>query len=378
MKDSILILLTFLIFSLLTGCEKQQEDPQFPSGDLISSGSYQGEYWPTDKWKTCAPEEVGMNSGYLKELNDEILLLLELHVDIHSIIIVKDGYIVAEQYYSDDYKVDSLHFIASCTKSITSALFGIASDQGYDLDLSRRMIDYFPEYEIKNLTEDKKSITLEHMLTMSDGLEWYELEYSYDDERNTFRQWINNGGGIEFVLNRPTITPPGSTYSYNTGVSHVLSGILQKVTGTRTDSFAMENLFTPLGIDQYYWPVDDGGINYGGSSMQLTPRDMARFSYLYLRNGVWDGSQIVPADWVEASHQPYIKRKYIPDYYYGYHWWVGDDHTYSAVGYGGQWITIIPEHDLVVVFTNRFADDNVFQRDTPARLLHTYILPAVN
>jgi len=105
---------------------------------------------------------------------------------------------------------------------------------------------------------------------------------------------------------------------------------------------------------------------------------MAKFGYLYLNDGTWEGEQVVPAEWVEASQQPYIERKYIPDYYYGYHWWVSDDHTYSAVGYGGQWITILPEENLVVVFTNGFADGDQFQWSTPERLLHTYILPSLD
>ena len=175
----------------------------------------------------------------------------------------------------------------------------------------------------------------------------------------------------------PWLQPPGETYSYNSGISHVLSGILQKVTGERADSFAMEHLFAPIGIDAFYWPVDGKGIAYGGSSMRLTPRDMAKFGYLYLNHGTWDGKQVIPADWVEISQQPHIHRKYIEDYYYGYHWWVRNDHSYSAVGYGGQWITVIPEHELVVVFTNQFEEGDGLQWSTPERLIDTYILPSI-
>jgi len=371
------IIIALFFFFFLRDCEKYDEDPDYPSTDFISQGAYMGEYWPTQEWKTCSPEEVGMDSKKLRELNEELVLLKELHVDIHSIVIVKGGYIVAEQNYSEEYGEDILHPIASCTKSITSALLGIAIGKCYPIDLTDRMIDYFPEYEIDNLTDDKKNITLEHMLTMSNGLEWLELEYLYSDERNTYRQWINNGGGVEFILDLPTIAAPGEEYSYNSGISHVLSAILQKVTGTRTDSFAMEHLFTPLGIDQDFWRVDVDGIAYGGSSVRLTPRDMARFGFLYLKDGMWDGSQIVPAGWVQVSQEKHIKRKYIADYYYGYHWWVGEDNSFSAVGYGGQWISVFPEHDMVVVFTNDFADGEDLQWSTPERLVENYILPSI-
>lgn len=372
-------LISTLFFVLLfpQSCEKVNEDPSFPSEDFIADGPYQGAYWPTVEWRKCAPDEVGMDPQKFRELNEEILLLKELHVDIHTVLVVKDGYIVAEQYYSEDYGIDSLHRIASCTKSITSALLGIALELDLLQGVDQHLLDFFPENEIQNLSDQKKDITLEHMLTMSAGLEWYEMEYPYDDEMNTFRQWMDNGGGIQFVLDRPMVAPPGETYSYNSGISHVLSGILQKVTGERADSFAMEHLFAPIGIDAFYWPVDENGIARGGSSMRLTPRDMAKFGYLYLNHGTWDGKQVIPADWVEISQQPHIHRKYIEDYYYGYHWWVRNDHSYSAVGYGGQWITVIPEHELVVVFTNQFEEGDGLQWSTPERLIDTYILPSI-
>jgi CubicO group peptidase (beta-lactamase class C family) len=376
-KVPVIALSLLVLFIFQKGCEKFFEDSEFPASEFISEGDYQGTYWPTLAWKECDPREVGMDRKKLRELNDEILLLIENQVDMHSLLIIKDGYIVAEQYYSEEYGPDSLHRIYSCTKSFTSALFGITMDQEYDLNLSDKMIDFFPDVEIENLTEDKKKITVGHLLTMTDGLEWYELEYLYSDERNTFRQWVDNGAVAEFVLNRPTIASPGDVYSYNTGVSQVLSAILQRVTGTRTDSFALENLFSPLGIVDFYWPANDKDETYGGTAMQLTPRDMARFGYLYLQQGEWEGEQIVPKEWIEASQQPHVQRKYIEGSYYGYHWWVSGEGPYSAVGFGGQWITIIPEHDLVVVFANNLEDGDLEQWNTPERLLNTYILPAI-
>jgi CubicO group peptidase (beta-lactamase class C family) len=377
LKHMTILLAAIILLSYMPACEKYDDDPIFPASDFIADGTYQGAYWPTDSWRECNPEEVGMKPKKLKELNEEIRLLLEMHIEIHSIIVIKDGYIVAEQYYSDDYGPDDLHRIYSCTKSLTSALLGIASGKGLLGSIDQKMTTFFPEYEIQNMSDDKKNIDIEHLLTMSAGLAWYELEYPYMDERNTFRNWGDNGGGVKYVLDLPMVAVPGEEYTYNTGASHVLSGILQKVTGVRADSFAMDNLFGPLGIDQFYWPIDDEEVAYGGSGVRLTPRDMARFGYLYLKNGMWDGEQIVPESWVSASQQKHMPRKYIPDSYYGYQFWVSDYDTYSAVGYGGQWITIIPEHDLVVVLNNRFEEGDNLQWDTPERLLETYILPAL-
>ena len=359
------------------GCENYDDDPVFPASAFIADGEYRGEYWPTEAWRSCSPEAVGMDPVKLKELNEEIRVLLEIEVDVHSIVIVRKGYIVAEQYYSEDYGPGDLHRIYSCTKSITSALLGISLKQGFLSSVNEKMINFFPEYDIENLSDDKRNITMEHMLTMSSGLEWYEIEYPYGDDRNTFRQWYDGGALVKFVLDRPSIAAPGEEFSYSSGSSHVLSAMVKKLTGVRADSFAIEHLLSPIGIDEIYWPTDDEGVPLGGSGARLTPRDMARFGYLYLKNGNWDGKQIVPEEWVELSQQKHMARKYIPDSYYGYQFWVSDYATYSAVGYEGQWITIVPEHDLVVVFNNGFLEGDDFQWSTPERLMTTYILPAL-
>jgi CubicO group peptidase (beta-lactamase class C family) len=146
----------------------------------------------------------------------------------------------------------------------------------------------------------------------------------------------------------------------------------------KTDSFVQRKIFAPLNITNHYWLKDKNDITYGGNQLRLKPRDMAKFGYLYLKGGKWESDQIIPVEWVEESLQPHIARRYIPDYDYGYHWWVSENHYYAAVGYGGQWIYLIPEYDMVVVFTGQTDDDDSWQTSSPERLLRTYILPAVN
>jgi CubicO group peptidase (beta-lactamase class C family) len=371
------LLLAAMLLLCAPGCEKYDDDPVFPASDFIATGDYQGAYWPTGAWRSCAPKEVGMDPKKLKELNAEIRLLLEMQIDFQSIVIVKNGYIVAEQYYSDDYGRDDIHRIYSCTKSLSSAMIGIALDRGLIGSVDDKMTDFFPDHEFLNPSAHKDNITLHHMLSMSAGLEWYELEFPYGDDRNTFRQWADDGYRLGFVLDQPSVAAPGEEYSYNTGISQLLSGVIQQTTGIRADSFALQNIFTPLGIEDYYWPITDEGVAYGGSTVRLTPRDMAKFGYLYLKNGLWDGEQIVPEAWVEASQQKHMARKYIPDNFYGYQFWVSNLGYYSAVGYEGQWIMIVPDHDLVVVFNNDFEEGDNFQWSTPERLLNTYIIPAI-
>lgn len=375
--QKLIIFISTLILLFLFSCQKEEIGQPFPHSDFISEGKWQGDYWPSEGWRSCHPEEVGMDSEKLEELNEEVQILLKLHIDVQNVVVIKDGYIVAEQYYSDEYGPDSLHRIYSCTKSITSTLMGIAIDKGYIQNVNSRMVDFFTEYEIQNLTPEKQQITLEHLLTMSAGLEWYEMEYLYNDERNTYRSFVESENQVKFVLDRPTVAPPGEEYSYNTGISHVLSSIINKTTGIRADSFALENLFKPLGIKKYYWPVDVQDVAYGGNGIRLTPRDLAKFGYLYLKNGMWDDNRIISENWVKLSQQKHIARKYIPDYYYGYHWWISSKNYYSAVGFAGQWLIIVPEHNLVVVFNNQFTDGDNFQWVTPERLLNNYIIPAI-
>jgi len=372
-----LIYLTALFFLHFSACEKEEPDTPFPAENFIAEGAWNGPYWPTSGWRYCKPEEVGMDSEKLRELNDEILLLLELHVNVNSVMIIKDGYVVAEQYYSEDYTADDLHSIYSCTKSLTSALVGIAIEQGFIEDEQVLMMDYFQDYEIADLSAAKEAITLWHLLTMSAGFEWYELEYPYGDVRNTFYNFVRSNDRVQFALDRPMSANPGLEYSYSTGTSHLISAIVQESTGMRTDSFALDKIFEPLGIEHYYWPIDYQGVANGGNGVRMTPRDMAKFGYLYLKNGQWEEKQLVPAQWVEKSQLKHMERKYIPDNYYGYHWWVSSEDYYSAVGYGGQWIVVVPEQELVVVFTNHFKEGDELQWSTPERLLSTYILPAI-
>ena len=367
------------LFVLLAwGCDKETDyNPSFPADEFTQDGLYLGEYWPTDAWRTCRPEEVGMDEQKLRKMNEEFAILLELHAEMHSVIVIRNGYIVAEQYYSDDYSQDSLHRIYSCTKSITSAALGIALDEGYLSSVDQKIMDFFPEYAPENPDPRKDDLTIHDFLTMSAGLDWNEMNVSYEEDTNTFNLWLGSGGGVEFVLDRPLVYTPGTQYDYNTGISHVLSDIVMRSTGIRTDTYVKNKIFEPLGIEDYYWPRDGEDIPFGGTGLRLAPRDLARIGYLYLKNGMWDNEQIVPASWVTASSQPYIQRRYIPDYYYGYHWWVDPDGLYAAVGYAGQWMYIVPEHDLVVVFNNYMEESEWLQVSTTERMMEEYILPAI-
>lgn len=379
---SIRVILSFLTGIILviavSYCKTDNGPELYPAKDFIKTGSYLGEYYPTLQWRECNPEEVAMNDNYLKDLNNEIAGLVESGVEMHGILIIRKGYIVAEQYYSIYFDENTEHVIHSCTKSFTSALFGIALSEGFITGIDARMVDYFPEYNINNLSNSKKEITLEHMLTMSSGLDWDELDFSYSDSRNTHYQWRNSDDHIQFILDRPMEHSPGEIQNYNSGLSDLLSVIIQKTTGVRTDSFAIEKLFTPLGIEEFYWPIDAGGFARGGGGMRMIPRDMAKLGYLYLKDGQWDGNQILPTEWVSESQKKHLPFQHISNYFYGYQFWISSFGMYAAVGYGGQWIMILPDYELVVVFTNNFEEGNGEQWNIPERLVREYIIPAIN
>jgi CubicO group peptidase (beta-lactamase class C family) len=332
------------------------------------------DYWPTDGWQTSSPEDQGMDSTYLTAL-DEYIDEAYLGNPIKSTLVIKNGYLVHETYYDSSYGMgmNDTRNIYSCTKSFTSTLIGIAISQGH-LNIDDYLIDFFPNITIENLDSRKRSITVEHLLTMTSGLPWDESSLPYQHPDNDWRRMTTSDNWVEFVINRPMEYTPGDAWVYNTGGSHLLSAILSQATNMTALSFAEAHLFGPLGITDYTWPDDRQGYNNGGSSLELRPRDMAKFGFLYLNNGTWDGVQILPAEWVTTASYPHVS--FSPTRGYGYQWWTHTPDTFpltpcfSARGYLGQLIYVFPDLDIVVVFTS---DSNIIE---PNHYLENFILPA--
>ena len=283
---------------------------------------------------------------------------------IDSLVVVRNGYIVMEKYYAP-YDQDTLHGVYSVTKSILSALIGIAIREGYIHNVDDPVLDYFSGRTFENDDDRKQTITLEHLLTMSAGLDWNWDEMIYSPDY------------VQYVLDQPLLTEPGTAFLYSSGNSQVLSAILQESSGLTAQEFAREYLFNHLGIEELSWNSDLTGISLGGWGLKLKPRDMAKIGYLYLNEGGWDGQQVIPAAWVEASTRSYIR---VPEplepweVFMGYSWWVHEDGIYAAHGTKGQFIYVIPELDLVVVITGHLPDAQFTQ---PQRLIREYIIPAV-
>jgi CubicO group peptidase (beta-lactamase class C family) len=287
---------------------------------------------------------------------------------IRSVTVVRHGTVVLDARISPSARGDR-HDIHSCTKSVLSALVGIAIDKGDLPDRDTPVLDFFPGYEIAHLDADKRALTLGHLLTMSAGLKT-EDSYLYNwaglGKMRASHDWA------QYILDLPIVTEPGTRFEYSNGVSQLIAIILQEATGQSAEAYAREHLFGPIGIVDYAWQGSTADDSWGHSGLSLRPLDMARLGYLYLRGGEWDGVQVVPADWVQNSTSPRITAGTLAKSY-GYQWWVDDD-MFMMQGYGGQFVYVLPVRDLVVVFTGALPQQRYF---TPRSLLSNYIEEAV-
>lgn len=304
--------------------------------------------WPTTGWQTSTPEKQGMDS---KKLDEMMISITEQNLAIDSVLTVRHGYIVFEKYPGLLDDKDIIHPIYSCTKSVMGALIGIAVKEGFIDSLQHKVLDYFSDRTIQNLDSRKKSITLEHLLAMTGGMEWDEWRYPYTDPRNDWIKALYSSDTVQYVLDLPMASDPGVIWNYNGGYSYLLSAILTKTTKDNTLDFARKYLFDPLGISELNWNRDRNGIYDGAGGLSLTPRDMAKFGLLYLHNGKWDGKQIVPADFLAESVKTH--HFFSASSGYGYEsWWTYPlDEFYYAAGIYGQRIYVVPDRDLVIVFT---------------------------
>lgn len=297
------------------------------------------DYWPTHGWRTSAPEEQGMDSSELAELIKDLE-----NYGVRSIVVIRNGYIVLEGY-TYPYTKDTHFNVKSVNKSILSALVGIAIREKLIESVEQSVAELLPEY-FENADSLKRQITVQDMLTMETGLPSVE-EGKYQIEWDRSEDWVKH------VIDAPMVTSPDTYFDYSTGITHIMSAIITEKSGLDTLEFAQRHLFNSMGIKIQRWTKDPKGIYIGGSEMDMTTRDMAKFGYLYLNMGLWDGQQLVPKEWVESSTKNYVKGTRFGDAVsqYGYWWWLGQDY-YMASGWGGQYIIINPSLNLVVAMTS--------------------------
>ncbi|MCI3197327.1 serine hydrolase [Bacillus sp. HU-1818] len=309
-------------------------------------------------WPTANRAALGMDAEKLSELDPKIK---SEYSNINSIVVVKNGCIVYERYYHG-YGPEDAHHVASVTKSIISALIGIAINAGYIKNIDQNVLDFSPKYIPHPADKQKRDITIRHLLTMT-------VPYPFEDWHEPLDKMCMQPDWITYTLDMLGQGGTTGTFKYSTAGAHLLSAIITRSTGKSARKFANEHLFKPIGIkeipdyemksfgfDDLFgknvkgWVNDPDGNSTGGWGLTLTPRDMARFGYLYLNHGTWNNQQIIPRSWIDESTAMNPNN-------YGYLWWLRDEDgvfSYSALGDGGNVICCVPEKDLVVAIASEF------------------------
>jgi len=313
-----------------------------------------------------------LDYGKIEDMMNNILKKKK-YSQIHSILILKNGKLVLEEYFGN-WKRERLHEIQCCTKSIISALIGISIEKGFIKNIDQDLFSFFPEHADLN-DSAHKTITLKHVITKTPGLEWNEHDVPYSDSSNNYQQMRNSTDPIRYVLGRPMVSEPGQVWGYNSGCSYLLGGIIKNISGIHADEFAQKYLFDPLGISEVDWvDTHPSGLPNTAGGLWLRPRDMAKFGLLYINMGRWISKQLVPEEWVKMSTQTFSIIS--ENSGYAWHWWThifkGGIQCYEAAGGLGQYIWVFPSKKMVVVFAQGYINND----DHSLELLSKYILPA--
>jgi CubicO group peptidase (beta-lactamase class C family) len=338
---------------------------------LVCAGAGTSAPDPEPNFPGSTPEAQGMDSAQIVKM---IRYILDNSKDVHNIVIVRNGYVVTNAAFFPN-RSDAKHIVNSCTKSVTSALVGIAVSEGLIKSVNDPVLGYFRDRNIDASDARKKALTLRNLLMMSDGMDWTE-DGNYGGPRDSWGLMWDSPNQVDYVLSLPMREEPGRRFYYNTGASHLLSAMVQNASGKTAYDFAKEKLFTPLGIEDTFWSSDNNGVTVGGAGLFLRPQDLAKFGLLYLRKGKWKDRQILPAKWVEESTSRLIETPMglAGRHGYGYQWWMNGFGGYSARGYRGQYLFVVPKLDLAVVFTCGLPDSDFF---LPEMLMESFIISAV-
>jgi len=356
------------------------------AGGLVTRAAAQQAPWPTEGWSVSSPAAQGLDSMPFVELVRGVEDGTFGNID--RLVVIRNGYLVVNERWENDYRTLSrgsssalgcgwetcadpddvhqynyyfpdhhpyymdrdVHSLQSVTKSVTSILIGIAIMRGEISGADALLLSFFEDYDLSDVDDRLSQATLEDLLTMRSGIEWHE-DRPFDSTNTTLQlEWSDDW--IQFTLDQPTDADPGEKWAYNSGGSHLMSGIIKHSTGKYVDEYAESYLFGPLGIPDYHWkqtptryPDTEGGL-------YLEAEQLAKIGYLYLNGGVWDGERIVTEEWVEASTARHADPVNQAGWGYGYQWWRLDrdgTEVWAGLGFGGQFLLVMPEHQLIGV-----------------------------
>jgi CubicO group peptidase (beta-lactamase class C family) len=330
-----------------------------PTQDGKCLGREAPDYWPTEGWHTSTPEEQGMDSNYFEAM-EEYLIDYALDEVLHASLIIHNGYIVYENYTNSDDEMTTYN-LRDGAKTITSCVAGAAIREGHISSVNDYVLDYFRDWIVENNDVYKESMRIEHLLTMTSG----------------FNTEIGNLGfgapsWVSAFLDTPMAYEPGTVWDFFGGCTHILSAIINKTANMSMLDFATDYLFDRIGMGEIEWQVDPEGYTNGASNVWMSPRNVAKLAFLYLNGGEWDGQQILPAEYVEASTETYIEAEH--GYEYGYQWWIIPEFGgYGLFGAARNRVFIIPHQNLIAVFCCGSFGGSVDYM----RLMTDYILPAI-
>jgi CubicO group peptidase (beta-lactamase class C family) len=388
MKKAILLIL-FLSLLLIVGCQSEPSSPY----------TYQPPENISDGLDVSTLEEVNIDSELMEKVVNEINR--GKYDEVHSLLIVKDNKLAFEEYFQGhkfqwdapkahgelvNWDKSMEHMVMSVTKSFTSICIGIAIDEGFIESVHQSIFDYLPEYQHLN-TGGRDKITIEHLVTMTSGLEWDEWGASPNSADNDIGAlWFySSNDPVTAILERPLTAKPGTSFTYSGGNMIILSEIIKSASGMNLGEFSEQYLFQPLGIDSAHWDQFENGVIDGAGGLHLTPRDMVKIGVTFLNNGFWDGKRIVSEQWVNKSAASFPGNDGINvpgtderNTGYSYTWWTksfsDSVDIYYAGGWGGQFIIVTPELNTVIVLTG----GNYFDNVRIFNILTNYVIPALN
>lgn len=243
---------------------------------------------------------------------------------------------------------DTLHDLRSITKSVVGLLYGIALARGEVPAPHEPLYAQFPDYSDLAQEPGRDAILVGHALSMQMGLEWNE-DLPYSDTRNSEIAMEYAPDRYRYVLEQPIVQAPGQSWTYSGGATALIGKMISDGAGMPLDAFAKKHLFDPLGITEFEWIAGQDGVPSAASGLRLVLPDLVKIGRMVAQDGVYEGQQIVPKDWLERSFQP---RATLDEYTkYGYLWYLGgtpDNIVAFAAGNGGQRLTVQPKVDLVV------------------------------
>jgi CubicO group peptidase (beta-lactamase class C family) len=337
-------------------------------------------------WPTAAPQAVGLDPKVLAGLDADIAAGQYGYID--SLLVIRHGQLVYDRSYRHDYdqiygqqarepgalnahdptgpynyfnpwwhpfyRRGDLHSLQSVTKTVTSAIIGAARARGEFPDLSTPVLKFFDESRVANIDDRKRRVTLRHLLTMTGGFDWNE-DLPYNDPNNAASLMEASFDWVQFAIDRKMAREPGTVFNYDSGETQILSYVFHAATGRDIEEYAAEHLFSPLGIDRFFWKRSPSGPVDTEGGLYLDAHDLAKIACLYLNKGTWEGRAIVSPEWVTDSVTPKIDVDK-SGVKYGLKWWIfpygdGSHSAWAGSGFGGQMPVILPEQDLVFVIT---------------------------